>query len=371
MDVSKWKLFKIGEIFNCSTTKALKTNEIVEGNIVYITRSTIRNVCSKLVSNVENKIERGNCITIGAEGAVAFYQKDEFLPGVKVYTLRNDYLNENNALFVCTMINKSCYKYSYSRARVLSAIKAEYVLLPANGEDPSWDEMSDYIESLKEKVNKQFDKLLAVTKGDANTLKNFSGKVDANDFNEWAFTTSKSSLKLDLNKWREYKIGDLFTTYTGGDLIISNVEEGNIPIVSHSASRNSVSIFSSEIPGKKLFDCSKVIALADRGTFFATIQKEDFYIGTRVKALESKYDNITKHILMFIATIINNEAFRFTYGRNCTGGLDSLKISLPTKFDSTGRIFVDSSQKFSKNGYVPDWDYMDQYIKHLPYSDRI
>lgn len=371
MNISNWKLFRIGKIFNCSTTKALKTNEIVNGDIAYITRSTLRNGCSKMVSNVESKIEQGNCITIGAEGTVAFYQKDEFLPGVKVYTLRNEYLNENNGLFICTMINKSCYKYSYNRARILSAIKDEYVLLPAEGNNPNWNEMSNFIESLKEKTKNQFDKLLVVSKGDANTLKNFSGRVDASSFNEWANPTNKKSLKLDLSKWKEYKIGDLFMTFTGGDLIIGNVEEGEIPVVSHSASRNSVSIFSAEIPGRKIFNSNKTIALADRGTFFATVQNDDFYIGTRVKALESKYDNITKHILIFIATIINNEAFRFTYGRNCTGGLDSLTISLPTRVDSNGKIEIDAQRKFSEKGFIPDWEYMDEYIKNLPYSDKI
>ena len=57
---------------------------------------------------------------------------------------------------------------------------------------------------------------------------------------------------------------------------------------------------------------------------------------------------------VIIITIINNESFRFSYGRNCTGTLDDLEIKLP-----------------AKNKETPDYEFMENYIKSLPYSDRI
>ena len=94
-------------------------------------------------------MEKGNCITIGAEGKVAFYQDKDFLPGVKLYTLRNDNLNELNAMFICTLLNVNGYKYSYGRARILEKIKQETILLPvdSNGR-PDYAFMSNYIKSL-------------------------------------------------------------------------------------------------------------------------------------------------------------------------------------------------------------------------------
>lgn len=371
MHIDDWKIFKIGKIFTCSTTKALNTNEITSGETAYITRTTYKNGCSRLVCKIEEKKVDGNCITIGAEGAVAFYQREEFMPGVKVYTLRNENLNENNALFICTMLNKNCYKYSYNRARILSLIEEETILLPQNGGQPDWNRMANYIESLKEKVQFQLNKIINISQNDEKTLRNFSGRVNAADFNEWANLSEKQPIGLNLKFWKEYEIGDLFKTYTGGDLIIGDVEDGNIPVISHSTETNGVCAFSSEISGQKLFDCNRTIALADRGTFFATLQKEDFYIGTRVKALEAKCEFISRPMLMFMVTIINNESFRFAYGRNCTEGLNTLKIYLPTLFDSEGCVIYDKEKKFSKNGYIPDWKFMELYIKSLPYSKRI
>lgn len=32
---------------------------------------------------------------------------------------------------------------------------------------------------------------------------------------------------------------------------------------------------------------------------------------------------------------------------------------------------LDKSKKYSDNGYVPDWKFMENYIKSLPYGDII
>lgn len=145
----KWKEFKVGSIFSCDTTKAISYDEIIPGNTLYVTRSSLNNGCSGFISNVPNKLEKGNCITIGAEGKVAFYQPTDFLPGVKVYTLRNPKLNKNIGMFIVTILNKNIYKYSYGRARILSNIANENIMLPAdlNG-DPDWDYMNNFVSKM-------------------------------------------------------------------------------------------------------------------------------------------------------------------------------------------------------------------------------
>ncbi len=153
---------------------------------------------------------------------------------------------------------------------------------------------------------------------------------------------------LNVCKWEEFKIGDIFNTYTGGDLIIGDIQEGDIPVISHTSDNNGITKYSAEIEGQKLFDCEKTISLADRGTFFAAVQINDFYIGTRVKALEFKDGKHSQAVLKFIVTVINNEQFRFCYGRNCTNGLDELVIKLP-----------------STETKEPDYDFMEQYIKSI------
>jgi hypothetical protein len=169
-------------------------------------------------------------------------------------------------------------------------------------------------------------------------------------------------MKVDLQniQWSEFELEELFNIYTGGDLIISRITKGNIPIISHSILNNGVADWTSPITGQKLFDSSKTISLADRGNFYAYTQKVDFYIGTRVKALEAKFENCNKDLLQFICPLINKQSVKFSYGNNATGGIDKLKILLP----------IDSKKQ-------PDFGFMRNYIrlteqkKNKEYQDYI
>jgi Type I restriction modification DNA specificity domain len=137
-------------------------------------------------------------------------------------------------------------------------------------------------------------------------------------------------------------------------LILRDTEEGNIPVCSHSAENNGVGAFVAEIPERKIFDCERSICLADRGTFNATIQTADYYIGTRVKSLVLKeFINASVKSLLFIATVINNESYRYSYGRNCTDRVEEIIIKLPATAD-----------------VQPDWQYMNDFIENLENLER-
>ncbi len=109
---------------------------------------------------------------------------------------------------------------------------------------------------------------------------------------------------------------------------MSKITKGNIPIISHSKGNNGIAAYTAPISRQKLFCHQTTISLADRGNFFATVQASDFYISTRVKALVSK-NAIPKNSLMFICTMINMQSVKFSYGNNCCGRTEGLKILLP------------------------------------------
>jgi hypothetical protein len=141
-------------------------------------------------------------------------------------------------------------------------------------------------------------------------------------------------------------MGNLFNIHTGGDLIISRIEKGDIPIISHSISNNGVAGYTATLNGKKLFNRTTTISLADRGNFYAFVQKMDFYIGTRVKALEAKFPNCNSYILQFICPMINKQSAKFSYGNNATSGVEQITIMLPIT-----------------NREIPDYEYMEQYMR--------
>jgi hypothetical protein len=175
-------------------------------------------------------------------------------------------------------------------------------------------------------------------------------------------------MRLNIESWKYFKINNLFDVFTGGDLILGDIEQGNIPIASNSSENNNIVAYTAEIPNRKLFNHKISISISDRGKFWAFIQPKDFYIGTRAKTLVSKNKNITLNQLAFITTIINRESFKFCYGRNCCDNLTDILIKLPVKTDDNGTNHIDAKKEFSKEGYVPDWQFMENYINSLHYK---
>ena len=69
---------------------------------------------------------------------------------------------------------------------------------------------------------------------------------------------------------------------------------------------------------------------------------------------------------------MNEEIFKYSYGRTISSEkyLTTI-IKLPVKHNADGTIFIDDEHTYSEEGYVPDWQFMEDYIKSLPYGDRI
>ena len=77
---------------------------------------------------------------------------------------------------------------------------------------------------------------------------------------------------------------------------------------------------------------------------------------------------------LFISTLIRNECkYKYlAFGRELnTHYKTDFMIKLPIKRDSNGNPVIDDKLTYSDNGYIPDWQFMEDYINSLPYSDRI
>lgn len=133
-----------------------------------------------------------------------------------------------------------------------------------------------------------------------------------------------------MTRYKQFKIGDLFFITTGRDVIIGNTQSGTIPLISHQHENNGITKYIKKLNHRKLFHYKDTIALADRGVFYATTQKEDFQIGTRVKALTFKSGEKSEAVRLFFVTAINKLQVLFTeYLDNATDKLPNLTIQLP------------------------------------------
>jgi len=87
---------------------------------------------------------------------------------------------------------------------------------------------------------------------------------------------------------------------------------------------------------------------------YCSWHEEDFSASDHVEKLIPKF-KCNNYIAMFIVTVINIEQYRYNYGIKCSQTrIKNMKIKLPV--DSSGN---------------PDWQFMENYIKSLPYSANL
>ena len=294
INVSNWENFYISEIFftekngkniQVPTGAMISKKMLEDGETPRVTVSNFNNGITGYYSDINDKNYRTyeNFISVSFLGTV-FYQPNKTSLDMKVHCLKpiEHKLNLYTATFLVNVIRKAISNFAYQDQLSSTILPKLIIKLPNKNNEPDWDYMESYMKNIMQESEKNINELIKL-------------KINRT--------------KIDIKKWKYFQIGGddgIFNTYTGGDLILYKTKIGNIPIISHSSENNGIQMKSEKIEDRRLFDCKRTISLADRGNFKAFVQDEDFYIGTRVKALELKKHIKTppKYAMQFIATVI-------------------------------------------------------------------
>lgn len=324
IDTSTWKEFRVGELFSCETTLGIPSkNNLEDGDINYITRSATDNGFSGTCGNEDHR-NKGNCITIGAEGFVAFWQSDDFVAGNKVYTLRHPNMNEINGLFVCSALNALSDRYSFADARVLDKIKIEIIKLPVTSDgQPDWDYMESYMCRIEEKAEKNLEALRKV---------------------------KTESREIDTSEWGEFKIEDLFEKPVNtGNILAREVDDGSgtTPFVTASSINNGVTAY---VDASK-FDIIKGDCILVGGkTFTLTYQADDFISNDSHNFVMRLKHSASNYQYEYIVSVLRSSLSHiYSWGDAVTvKKIVNDKIKLPV----------------APSG-EPDWAYMESYMKQM------
>lgn len=176
--------------------------------------------------------------------------------------------------------------------------------------------------------------------------------------NEVKFDCVKiSNVEIDISSWKEYIIDDdtdesLFSVEGSKSIVKYEVKEygeGNYPYVVTSSENNGV---------EGMYDYytedGNVLTIDSATIGSCFYQELKFSASDHVEKLIPRYENFNKYIGLFISTVINLEQARYGYGRKfAQKRIKPTTIKLP-----------------SKNG-KPDYEFMEKFIKSLPYSASI
>lgn len=333
LDLSKWKLFRFDSVFSYKRGKRYIKEDHSFGDIAYISSTKNNNGIDAYVSPPDYMKVYKNKITLNNSGSVGycFYHPYEFVCSDHCTVIdilcEKQELNIYIAIFLKPIIEKFKDKYVFSREISDERLKKETIMLPIDeNENPDWQFMEDFIK--KSSTNVVFD--------DQKKMKNISENKKIKMFN------------LDINKWQYFHLAEYFNMFAGK--YYEDYNQGNTPLVSSSDTNNGVMHMIDISPAfnGNMLTIGKIGAT----TYY---QKEPFLATSDVTVLAPKFKCFNKYIGLFMATIINQEGCKWSYGRQIRlGDSKKLKIKLPV----------------DKNGN-PDWQFMENYIKSLPYSANL
>nr|MBL0702841.1 restriction endonuclease subunit S [Sulfurospirillum sp.] len=163
---------------------------------------------------------------------------------------------------------------------------------------------------------------------------------------------SNDNLVLDIKSWEYFNIETIFEvkgskSFTKSE--IKNYPKGDFPYIVTSSENNGVQGLYD-----KYTEDGNVLTIDSATVGSCFYQKNNFSASDHVEKLIPIF-NMNIYIAIFILTVINLEKIRYGYGRKFAQlRIKATDIKLPQ--DSNGN---------------PNWDFMENYIKSLPYSSNI
>lgn len=333
LNVDSWKEFRLGDLFSemykaeAHVKGELECYDVpLDNTIRFVSRTEMNNGCDCYVlNNGLSGIEKANAIAIGDTTATCFYQGEDFVCGDHMVICRADWINLHTALFIISILKQEKYKYSYGRAFKMELISNTMLKLPAAADNtPDWDYMESYIKSLNHKP------LATANRG------------------------GYRSHTLGVETWKDFCLGDYFEIKKGKRLTSDEQTEGSTPYIGAIDSNNGIANYI----GQDAIHAGNTISLSYNGSVGeAFYQPKPFWATDDVNVLYFREENgvpFNKYIALFVCAVLRQEKYRYSYGRKWV--LESMKSTVIKLPEKSGK---------------PNWSYMEDYMKSLPYGDRI
>jgi hypothetical protein len=310
----------VSNLFHVRYGHSLELNQLIltdrDSGIAFVSRKMGDNGVSAFVQPITDlRPASAGEVTVALSGngvLSAFVQERPFYTGYHVAILSpKNQMNKTALLYYCMCIKANHYRYSYGRQanRSLGTL-----LLPSLNELPDWVSTAN---------------------------------VDQFNGSDAPWTPRKVALKNE-ESWKSYSLNSLFKIKKGKRLTKATMTQGTTPHIGSIDSNNGVSGF---IGQKPIHEANTITVNYDGSVGEAFYQSARFWATDAVNVLYPRF-KLTPSIAMFLIAVIRLEKYRFNYGRKWNKGrMEESLIKLPAAADGQ-----------------PDWQFMEDYIKGLPYS---
>ena len=313
------------EIFNIGYGNSLTLSDLIasKSGVAFVSRTEKNNGVSTTVSLIKSiKPNPKNTISVAVGGSVmsSFLQEKPYYTGHHILILQpRTNLTNNEMLYYCMCLKANKYRYSYGRQanKTLNDL-----LVPAVTSIPKW------VNSTKITPPNQAPVL-------------------------------NKQLSLNTSQWQNFKIGDLLELESckcsnarqlleaGDDIFYIGAKKSNNGVM------NRVK-FNESLHTKG--NCLIFICDGQGSIGYSNYIEMDFIGST---TLSVGYNaSLNKYTGLFLVAVLDLERPKYSFGRKYKKHLKSTNIKLPAK-------------KNTAEEFEPDWQFMEDYIKSLPYSSSL
>jgi hypothetical protein len=317
-------LKKVSELFTIKYGVSLALSDLEEckksdkDSINFVSRTDKNNGISAFVKKIKGITpNEANTISVAVSGSVlaSFYQPEPYYSGFHLYVLTPiQKMTSVEMIYYSICIRSNRYRYNFGR-QANKTLKD--ILIPS--------------EMPKEFSNISMDKITSVTNKKLINNKTFN---------------------LNISQWKPFRYDELFKIERGrGGRKKDLKKNGKIPFVTSIDKNNGWLGMIDSLPYHK----GNVISVNRNGSVGEAYYQHIPFCSTEdVHIFNPKFE-LNQYIAMFLISLIKKEKYRYNYGRKW--GMERMNktiIRLPA----------------DKNG-KPDWQFMENYIKSLPYSSSM
>lgn len=310
-------LFTVKYGVNLELNKLEECDKSDEHSINFVSRTDKNNGISAFVKKVNDIIpNESNTISVAGGGSVlaSFYQPEPYYSGRDLYVLiPKRKMTPVEMIYYSICIKSNRYRYNYGR-QANKTLKN--ILIPAKIPNEFSSVSMDKITSITNK------KTIGIT------------------------------FDLNTSKWKLFRYDKLFIIERGrGGRKRDLKKDGKYPFITSINKNNGWSGMTNSLPYHK----GNVISVNRNGSVGeAYYQPIPFCSTEDVHIFNPKFE-LNQYIALFLTSLIKKEKYRYNYGRKWgIGRMNKSIIKLP----------VDKNEE-------PDWQFMEDYIKSMPYSSSI
>ena len=322
----EWAEFRVGDLFRITQGRKWITKSDIENNPGKTPLISCSGTNNGIMGSVDplgiNKCTvANNVLTVAVSGSAGatFYQGIEAVINSGVLILDGiEFSDKETYLFLCALVREVNSKFNYGLKASADRVGNQIINLPITPDGtPDYQFMHDYI---------------------AEREPDYS----------WATQCIEPNAELSLTdrEWAEFRVGDLFTQERGKEKAPKQNLDGNIPLIVETELNNG-KLKNAEPTRVFSGNAISVSINVPKNVFY---QENDFCASVNIAILRNEY--INKYSGLFIANIISYANRIYNYGnKQSKDRLNNTIINLPITPDGT-----------------PDYDFMAQYIKSLPFS---